>query len=67
MSLQRNLRILGVFARLALRDNKQHYLDHIPRVTAYIRQVANRYDEYAIIARILDRLDNITLEAGYTF
>lgn len=67
MSLQRNLRILGVFARLALRDNKQHYLDHIPRVTAYIRQVANRYDEYAIIARILDRLDNITLEVGYTF
>lgn len=67
MSLQRNLRILGVFARLALRDNKKHYLDHIPRVIAYIRQVTNRYDEYAIIARILDRLDNITLEAGYTF
>lgn len=67
MSLQRNLRILGVFARLALRDNKKHYLNHIPRVTAYIRQVANRYDEYAIIARILDRLDNVTLEAGYTF
>ena len=67
MSLQRNLRILGVFARLALRDNKKHYLDHIPRVIAYIRQVANRYGEYAIIARILDRLDNITAEAGYTF
>lgn len=67
MSLQRNLRILGVFARLALRDNKTHYLDHIPRVIAYIRQVANRYDEYAIIARILDRLENVTVEAGYTF
>ncbi|MDO5667519.1 MAG: phosphotransferase [Alcaligenaceae bacterium] len=67
MSLQRNLRILGVFARLALRDNKKHYLDHIPRVIAYIRQVANRYNNYAIIARILDRLENITVEARYTF
>lgn len=67
MSLQRNLRILGVFARLALRDNKTHYLDHIPRVLGYIRQVVNRYGEYAIIARILDRLDNISVEVGYTF
>ena len=67
MGLQRNLRILGVFARLALRDNKTHYLNHIPRVIAYIRQVANRYSEYAIVARILDRLENITIEARYTF
>ncbi|WP_432786844.1 N-acetylmuramate/N-acetylglucosamine kinase [Oligella sp. MSHR50489EDL] len=67
MSLQRNLRILGVFARLAIRDNKKHYLDHIPRVLAYIRQVANRYHDFAIIARILDRLENITVEARYTF
>lgn len=67
MSLQRNLRILGVFARLALRDNKTHYLDHMPRVIAYIRQVVNRYNDYAIIARILDRLENITVEARYTF
>lgn len=67
MSLQRNLRILGVFARLAIRDHKQQYLEHIPRVLAYIRQVANRYHEFAIIARILDRLENITVEARYTF
>src|SRR3546814_2111159 len=30
MSLQRNLRILGVFSRLSHRDNKHHYLDHMP-------------------------------------
>jgi aminoglycoside/choline kinase family phosphotransferase len=29
---QRNLRILGVFARLCLRDGKPHYVDLIPRV-----------------------------------
>ena len=40
MGLQRNLRILGVFARLNHRDGKRHYLDHIPRVNGYVRQVA---------------------------
>lgn len=34
--LQRNLRILGVFARLCLRDNKAHYVDYIPRVWRFI-------------------------------
>ena len=29
---QRNLRILGVFARLSRRDGKRHYVDLIPRV-----------------------------------
>ena len=32
LSLQRNLKILGIFARLAIRDNKQQYLQFIPRV-----------------------------------
>ena len=31
-AVQRNLRILGVFARLCLRDGKVHYVDLIPRV-----------------------------------
>lgn len=32
LGAQRNLRILGVFARLCLRDDKPHYVDLIPRV-----------------------------------
>ncbi|QIE46175.1 phosphotransferase [Pseudohalocynthiibacter aestuariivivens] len=32
LGAQRNLRILGVFARLCLRDGKPHYLDLMPRV-----------------------------------
>ncbi|WP_210878398.1 aminoglycoside phosphotransferase family protein [Roseovarius autotrophicus] len=32
LGAQRNLRILGVFARLCLRDGKPHYIDLIPRV-----------------------------------
>ncbi len=36
LGLQRNLRILGIFARLCLRDNKPQYIDLIPRVWAYV-------------------------------
>ncbi len=32
LSAQRNLRIIGVFARLCLRDGKPHYVDLLPRV-----------------------------------
>lgn len=67
MGLQRNLRILGVFARLAIRDNKKHYLDHMPRVNGYVRQVANRYIAFKPLLNILDRLDNIDTKVGYTF
>lgn len=58
MSVQRNLRILGVFSRLALRDNKPHYLDHIPRVTQYLRQVFVRYEEFKALRTLFDRLEN---------
>lgn len=36
LGLQRNLRILGVFARLSLKDGKRHYIDLIPRVWAHV-------------------------------
>ena len=67
MGLQRNLRILGVFARLSIRDDKDHYLQHMPRVNAYVRQVANRYLVFKPLLRLLDRLDNIEHKVGYTF
>ncbi len=35
---QRNCKILGIFARLAKRDNKPAYLALIPRVRAHLRQ-----------------------------
>ena len=37
LGAQRNLRIIGVFARLCLRDSKAHYIDLIPRVWAHLR------------------------------
>ncbi|MBM1555355.1 phosphotransferase [Sulfitobacter mediterraneus] len=36
LGLQRNLRILGIFARLCLRNGKAHYVDLIPRVWGYV-------------------------------
>lgn len=67
MGLQRNLRILGVFARLAYRDGKHHYLDHMPRVNAYVRQVAGRYNAFRPLLRLLDKLENRQSVTGYTF
>ena len=37
LGLQRNLRILGIFARLCLRDGKAHYVDLLPRVWGYVQ------------------------------
>lgn len=67
MSLQRNLRILGVFSRLSYRDGKHDYLDHIPRVLTYVRQVAGRYHNFRPLLRLLDKLENRQVVTGYTF
>lgn len=65
--LQRNLRILGVFARLNLRDNKPNYLDHLPRVLQYVRQVSNRYSAFRPLSRLLDRLGGVEPQTRLTF
>ena len=36
MALQRNLKILGIFCRLAYRDGKSSYLDFLPQFWAYV-------------------------------
>ena len=38
LGAQRNLRIVGVFARLCIRDGKAHYLDLIPRVWGLLQR-----------------------------
>lgn len=39
MGLQRHLKVLGVFARLHLRDGKSGYLQDLPLVITYVREV----------------------------
>jgi len=52
LGAQRNLRILGVFARLGLRDGKPHYVALIPRVWEHL-QADLRYPALAPLAAIV--------------
>jgi len=38
LAAQRNAKIIGIFARLAKRDGKTRYLDHLPRVWRYMER-----------------------------
>lgn len=38
LGVQRNTKILGIFARLAMRDGKPSYLRHIPRLWGYLER-----------------------------
>ena len=51
MGLQRHIKVLGIFARLSLRDNKQRYLDDLPLVWSYTLDVAAQYPETQDFAR----------------
>ena len=53
--LQRHIKILGIFARLALRDGKASYLADIPLTLKYIRHVAGKYEETKVLAALLEK------------
>ena len=53
--LQRHLKVLGVFARLHLRDHKSSYLADLPLVTEYVREaLALTVDEHSSVAEFRD-------------
>ena len=54
LSAQRHLKVIGIFARLSHRDNKNAYLADIPRAWHYLRAITSTYDEL----RWLDTLIN---------
>ncbi len=62
MGAQRQLKVLGIFARLHHRDGKAQYLDDIPPVLSYLRKTCMRYSELSPLLRILGKL-----EVGTTF
>jgi hypothetical protein len=43
IGLQRHIKVLGIFARLALRDGKQTYLKDLPLVIRYVLEAAQGY------------------------
>lgn len=55
MGMQRHLKAIGIFSRLALRDGKHGYLGDIPRTLAYVTDVCSRYPEFADFAEFLGR------------
>lgn len=57
MGVQRQLKVLGIFARLKYRDGKGSYVDDMPRVMRYLRRAAARYDELAGLIGLLDALE----------
>lgn len=67
MGLQRHIKILGIFARLAHRDGKENYLNDIPLVMEYVRKTAHRYKELIPLLRLLDVLEKTAPQVGYTF
>jgi hypothetical protein len=67
MGVQRQLKVLGIFARLFHRDGKDVYLAHMPRVMGYLRKAAGRYRELDALTRLLDALEERPATVGYTF
>ena len=55
MGLQRHIKILGVFARLDIRDGKPAYLEDIPLTLKYIDEVCAKYDELKPLGELLKR------------
>jgi len=67
MGVQRQLKVLGIFARLYHRDGKDAYLQEMPRVMRYLRGACARYRELKPLAGLLDELEQRQPVAGYTF
>ncbi len=53
--LQRHIKILGIFARLNIRDNKPRYLKDIPLTLQYIQEVCQKYPELQPLGELLNR------------
>jgi len=54
MGLQRNLKIVGIFARLNYRDEKEGYIEMIPRFYQYLLDVVPHYPEFGEFHQLLE-------------
>jgi aminoglycoside/choline kinase family phosphotransferase len=67
MGAQRQIKVLGIFARLFHRDGKDAYLQDMPRVMARLRRTCARYRALAPLARLLDRLEKREAQTSLSF
>ena len=56
MGIQRHIKILGIFARLYVRDGKKEYLKDIPLTLKYLFDTARKYEETKPLMRLLKNL-----------
>jgi N-acetylmuramate 1-kinase len=66
MGLQRHLKILGIFARLTLRDGKPKYLADTPRFVAYVRAACARYVVLRPLMNLIDEADGTQAVVAYS-
>ena len=67
MGLQRHLKILGIVARLTLRDGKPQYLADTPRFIHYVRSTTSRYRQLGPLMQLLEQIEGSAVQVGYTF
>jgi len=56
IGIQRHLKILGIFARLSIRDKKDQYLNDISLVEKYLLDTSERYKDFYPLRKILDKV-----------
>ena len=67
MGVQRQIKVLGIFARLCHRDGKSAYVNDMPLVMKYLRGACGRYRELAPMIVLLDALEGRQPQVGFTF
>ena len=67
MGVQRQLKVLGIFARLFHRDGKDAYLKAMPRVMRYLRRACARYREFNALLGLLDQVEERQPAVRYGF
>jgi aminoglycoside/choline kinase family phosphotransferase len=55
MGIQRQLKVLGIFARLYHRDGKSGYLKDLPRTLSYVRQVTGNYRDLDFLTSFIEQ------------
>jgi aminoglycoside/choline kinase family phosphotransferase len=58
MGVQRQIKVLGIFARLCHRDGKSGYVGDMPIVMRYLRSACGRYRDLAPMLVLLDALED---------
>jgi N-acetylmuramate 1-kinase len=67
MGLQRHIKVLGIFARLAIRDGKERYVADMPLVAKYCLAAAQRYIALKPLANLMLRIEGQQNTVGFTF